>query len=93
MATLVCEHLRALEDHLRGKGVQVTFAGQAWSSNCRHWVYFDAVLDCDALRKEFGLAGCVTVHQNDDPRSGTEKGLVCDVHHDAIMGRLPGPRH
>jgi len=85
----VCEHLRALEDHLVSQGVKITFSGQAWSSNCRFWIYFDAVLDCDALQKKFHLPKCVTVHVNDDPRSGREKGLDCSACHDAIMGRHP----
>lgn len=89
MAQQVCEHLRALEDELRARNHKVTFAGQAWSSNCRHWVYFDVVLDCDAVRKRLKLGDTVTVHVNDDPRSGREKGLVCEACHDAVVGVHP----
>jgi hypothetical protein len=31
----------------------------------------------------------VEIHSNDDPRSGREKGLVCSVDHDGIIGRHP----
>ncbi len=86
----VCEHLRALEDELAARKVSVTFAGRAWSSNCRHWMYFDAVLDCEALRTRLRLGDAVTVHVNDDPRSGRERGLVCGVCKDAIVGLHPG---
>src|SRR5262245_52763718 len=66
----VCDHLRAVEDYLVSVGRAITGSGQAWSSNCRFWVYFDAVLDCEALIKKFALAGCIGIHQNDDPHSG-----------------------
>ena len=89
MTQHVCEHLRALEDELVALKRAITFAGQAWSAHCRHWIYFDAVLDCDALKKRFKLADCVEVHSNDDPRSGREKGLVCTTDHDAVMGLHP----
>jgi hypothetical protein len=89
MTTHVCEHLRALEDELVAKDRAITFAGKAWSSNCRHWVYFDAVLDCEALQKRLNLADCVSLHVNDDPRSGREKGLVCGACKDAVLGIHP----
>jgi len=85
----VCEHLRALEDELVARKRAITFAGQAWSANCRHWIYFDAVLDCDALKKRLRLGETVTVHANDDPRSGREKGLVCGTCKDAVIGIHP----
>jgi len=89
MAKHVCEHLRALEDDLGAKGCAVTFAGQAWTTNCRHWVYVDALLDCDALRKRLQLADCVTVHVNDDSHSGREQGLACEACKDAVIGLHP----
>jgi hypothetical protein len=85
----VCDHLRKLEDYLNSLGIKCTASGQVWSKNCRFWIYFDAVLDCDALRKRFDLPEFVVVHQNDDPRSGREQGLDCEVDHDAIMGYHP----
>ena len=89
MSPHVCEHLRPLEDELAAAKVPVTFAGQAWSSNCRHWVYVDAVLDCEALKTRLNLGPTVTVHSNDDPRSGREKGLVCNACKDAVVGIHP----
>lgn len=85
----MCGHLRTVEHHLRSLGRAVTASGQVWSMNCRFWIYFDAVLDCDALRKKFSLPACIEIHQNDDPRSGREKGLVCTIDHDAVMGIHP----
>jgi hypothetical protein len=89
MSQHVCEHLRPLEDYLVSLKRTVTASGQVWSANCRFWIYFDAVLDCDALRKKFNLPESVELHANDDPRSGREKGLVCSVDHDAVMGIHP----
>jgi hypothetical protein len=85
----MCEHLQALDLELRDKGIQETYRGQAWSDNCREWVYYNCVLDVDSLTRRFDFADCVKVHANDDPRSGTEKGFVCELCHDAVMGRHP----
>src|SRR5690606_26182255 len=87
---MVCAHLSALEQALRDAGVAETYRGQPWSENCREWVYFDAVLEVAALSRRFGFDPCVQVHENLDPRSGTERGLVCSRCHDAVMGRLEG---
>jgi hypothetical protein len=89
MTPHVCEHLRPVEDYLVSKNIPITFAGKAWSRNCRLWVYFDACLDGEALIRRFGLGPEVTIHVNDDPRSGREQGLDCGVCHDAVMGRHP----
>ena len=85
----VCEHLRALEDELVARKRTITAAGQVWSAKCRYWVYFDAVLDCEVLKKRLALGDGVTVHSNDDPRSGREKGLFCSACNDAVMGLHP----
>jgi hypothetical protein len=89
MVQQVCEHLRPLEDELAAAKIPVTFAGQAWSSNCRYWIYVDAVLDGDAIRKRLKMPEAVTVHVNDDPRSGREQGLVCGACKDAVVGIHP----
>jgi len=90
MCAVTCEHLAALEQALLDAGVRETDRGQLWGQNCREWVYFAVVLDIPAVRERFDFAECVRVHENLDPRSGTERGLVCDACKDAIMGRLDG---
>ena len=85
----VCEHLRPVEDYVRSLGRKVTASGKVWSQNCRFWIYFDAVLDCEGLMKKFSLPPCIEIHQNDDPRSGRERGLDCTADHDAVMGFHP----
>lgn len=88
---MLCEHLLAVESAVAASGARETFRGQAWTDNCREWVYFDCVLPIESLRAD-GLfdPAVVSVHANDDPRSGTEMGLVCVVHHDGVIGLLPG---
>jgi hypothetical protein len=88
----VCEHLIEVERALAAAGHTETFRGQAWSDNCREWVYFDTVLDLEALRRDHHLDPAVVEdHRNEDPKSGTEQGLVCSVHHDGVIGLLPQP--
>lgn len=86
----VCEHLRAAEQAVRQAGLVETYRGQPWTDNCRTWVYFDGVLPIDDLLAR-GLYDptVVAVHANLDPRSGTERGLCCELDHDGLMGHLP----
>jgi len=90
--TRLCEHLRPVGEYLRASGFSVTSAGQPWSLNCRYWVYFNTILDVDDLRRRFSLPVAVCDHRNDDPRSGLELGLVCDLDHDAVVGFHPSER-
>lgn len=83
---MVCPHLAELEAALLASGARETFRGQAWSQNCREWVYFDRVLDVPALQARFSFGDVVQVHENLDPKSGLERGFVCSACHDAIMG-------
>jgi hypothetical protein len=83
----MCEHLIQLETELTERGIPITFRGQAWSRNCREWVYFTCYFDLASVRARLGLAPCVIDHVNDDPKSGEERGFVCSEHHDGIMGR------
>jgi hypothetical protein len=89
---MVCEHLASLERELASSGALETFRGQPWSDNCREWVYFDIVLDVDSIKERSNFAPFVIVHENTDQRSGTERGLVCGVCKDGIMGRLSGTK-
>ena len=83
----VCEHLQPLVDHLIATGNMVTFAGQAWSDNCRLWVYFNCILNIETLRQKFNLAPCVKLHSHRGTHDGAETGFVCWEHQDGVMGR------
>ena len=50
---------------------------------------FDCMLDVDKLLKLLDFPDCIKVHENADPKSGTERGLICWECKDAIMGYHP----
>jgi len=86
---MTCEHLIELETAIKAAGFEETYRGAAWSENCREWVYFDCILELDAIRRKFELAVCVHDHAHRGTHDGSEAGLVCDVHKDALMGHHP----
>ncbi len=88
-AGMVCEHLAALERELITAGIEETYRGQAWSDNCREWVYFACVLDLASLRARFSFAPCVEDHTHRGTHDGAEAGFVCGACDDAVMGRHP----
>ncbi|HKE57910.1 MAG TPA: hypothetical protein VKB46_14455 [Pyrinomonadaceae bacterium] len=83
---MVCEHLSPLEQALLNRGITETFRGQAWSMNCREWVYFDCFLDLDSIRRHLSFPDFVQDHSHRGTHDGQERGLVCTVCKDAIMG-------
>ena len=87
---MVCKHLHQLERELIEQGIKETFRGQAWSKNCREWVYFDCYLNLSAIRQRIAFDDCVIDHTHLGTHDGQESGFVCQVCHDAIMGVSPG---
>ncbi len=87
---MVCAHLAELENALIAGAAVETYRGQPWTRNCREWVYFDVVLDIEALQRRFDFGPTVSVHENLDSKSGQERGFVCDACHDAVLGVLDG---
>ncbi|MEL6811815.1 MAG: hypothetical protein AAFP76_10810 [Bacteroidota bacterium] len=85
----MCHHLQRLEEDLLKAGCKETYRGQAWSDNCREWVYFDCILDTDMLLEQYDFPDCIRLHENTDSRSGMELGFVCTQCNDAIMGGHP----
>lgn len=83
---MTCEHLRAMEDAMIAAGLKETFRGQAWSKNCREWVYFDCCIDAIAVRQHFALADCVKEHAHRGTHDGQEHGFVCTQCWDGLMG-------
>jgi hypothetical protein len=86
---MLCEHLRELEQALMDEGIPVTYRGQAWSENCREWVYFDCILDLPGLRKRFSLPEIVQDHEHLGTHDGNEQGFYCSECHDGVMGLHP----
>jgi hypothetical protein len=83
---MTCEHLQAVEQAIIAQGIRETYRGQAWSSNCREWVYFDCYIDTAAVRQTFALADCVEDHVHRGTHDGQERGFTCSKCHDGIMG-------
>ncbi|ABF42227.1 hypothetical protein Acid345_3226 [Candidatus Koribacter versatilis Ellin345] len=83
---MLCEHLHPLEEAIAAVGIRETFRGAAWSKNCREWVYFDCYLELAAIRALFKFAPCVIDESHRGTHDGSERGLVCNEHWDAVMG-------
>jgi hypothetical protein len=80
---MLCEHLAPLERELIAARVKETFRGQAWSDNCREWVYFACWLDRGAIRARMTLDPCVQDHVHD----GQEEGLFARLVMMRSLGR------
>lgn len=87
--TEVCEHLFPLEKYILSTGARETFRGKAWSGNCKTWVYFNVVLNVEALREKLALDKCIKIHEHVGTHDGREWGFVCEIHKDGIMGAHP----
>lgn len=86
----VCACLAPVEAYVRSLGVHVVDVSSPWSKNCRNWVSFDdVVLDGPALIKRFALPATIVVHTHRGTHDGAEQGLVCELHHDALIGAHP----
>ena len=86
---MVCRHLEPIEKTLQALHVEETFRGDAWSKNCREWVYFRCILDLEKARRAFEMDPCVENHDLVDARLGSELGLYCRNCHDGVMGLNP----
>ena len=69
-------------------GYKITFEGQAWSNTRASWIYFNTRLNIDRLINRFDPKKELILHQNDDPRSGREKGLIDKSTGEGIMGEF-----
>lgn len=83
---MVCIHLQQLEQEIINAGIKETYRGQAWSDNCREWVYFDCYLDRESIKKRLSFSECVSEHQHRGTHDGQESGFVCNQCKDAVMG-------
>jgi hypothetical protein len=93
VGSMVCEHLKALDDELTAAGIEVVYRDrQPWSKSCRNWTRYKCFLDLALLRDRFKLDDCVIDWEFKDHWQGNERGFVCSEHFDAIIGdydRLP----
>lgn len=88
--TRICDHLQPVLEDIVRQGVHIADVGTPWSNECNLWVYFeDVALDAEALKARFKLPDVVAVHTHRGTHDGAEHGLVCNEHHDALMGAHP----
>ena len=80
--------LRKVAEFLEAQNIPITFFGKAWSKATGNWIYFNTVLDLDHLRSHFNLDETIVVHENLDPKSGTERGFIDQTTGEGVMGRL-----
>jgi hypothetical protein len=85
---LKSDSLREIAKYLIKNGNRISFFGQAWSNTSADWIYFDTILDFDRLRKNFKLMDNIVLHENLDPKSGTEKGFIDKRTGEGLMGKL-----
>jgi hypothetical protein len=83
---MVCEHLQELENEIKDNLVNEKFKGQAWTNNCREWVYYDCYFNIKEIRKRIILDDCVADHSYYDLKAGGEEGFICTKCKDGIMG-------
>lgn len=88
---MTCNHLNILEKELLNQRIKVTYRGQAWSKNCREWVYFDCLFsDLDKTIQRLNLdRKIVKIHSHFGTHDGQEYGLVCAKCNDGILGYHP----
>jgi len=87
--TGLCEHLRSAEQYVRASGARVVACCRPWTTNCHIWVYVDSLLDCERLIANLRLDSCIQLHDHRGTHDGSERGIVCTLHNDAIMGPHP----
>ena len=83
---VTCVHLQPIELWLRRAGHKVTYMGQAWSDNCRIWIYFDVVINRNKIKDAMKLADCIEEHVHTGTHSGREAGFICRSCFDGVMG-------
>ena len=85
----VCPHLRPVAELLLQQGRPITFFGQPWTKNCRHWIYFEGVIDVEELKRNLSLEECVAIHRHRGTHDGSEQGFICSLDNDGVMGDHP----
>ncbi len=82
------DSLRNIAKSLKNKGIDITYFGRTWTKQLADWIYFDTVLDVEKLRNQYQLGAHIVIHENLDPKSGTEKGLIDKQTGEGLMGKI-----
>lgn len=83
---MACKHLYILENELKNSDILIRFNGQAWTENCRQWIYYDCYFDTISLRKRITFDDCIVDYDYSDIKVGSEEGFFCTECKDAIIG-------
>jgi hypothetical protein len=88
---MTCNHLNKLEQELINNQIKITYHGQAWSKNCREWVYFDCLFtDLEKTIQRLNIdRNFVKIHSHFGTHDGQEYGLICTSCNDDILGCHP----
>jgi hypothetical protein len=70
------------------KGIEITYFGRAWTKQLADWIYFDTVLNVEKLWKKYQLGAHIVIHENLDPKSGTERGFIYEHTGEGLMGKI-----
>ncbi len=82
------DKIRSISEYLYEQNTPITYFGKAWEKCSNNWIYFDTVLDLEKLRKLFELNEHIIIHENTDPKSGTEKGFIDNITGEGLMGKI-----
>jgi len=82
------DSLKKIAKSLKNKGIEITYFGHAWTKQLGDWIYFDTVLDVEKLRNKYQLGAHIVIHENLDPKSGTEKGFIDEHTGEGLMGKI-----
>lgn len=85
---LKSDSLRNIAKSLTNKGIEITYFGRAWTGQHADWIYFDTVLDVEKLKNLYQLDAHILIHENLDPKSGTEKGFIDEQTGEGLMGKI-----
>lgn len=80
--------LRKIAKNLKKRGIEIDYFGHAWTKQIANWIYFDTVLNVEKLRTKYQLGAHIVVHENHDPKSGTEKGFIDEQTGEGLMGKI-----
>ena len=82
----MCEHLIELENELKLIDIKENSRGEAWSANCREWVYYDCYFNEESIRTRFKLPPTVKYYEYDGRTAGQECGFIDELTNDAVLG-------
>ena len=80
--------LKEVATYLVNQNIPITYYGRTWTEQTADWLYVDAVLDLEALQEQFQWGDYMQIHENLDPKSGTERGIIDTQTGEGIIGQL-----